>query len=136
MVKEGVNLRTNVLIDPSLLVSKNKFGEILEWVNQPTLEIAAEKYFVPASFIEVLYEVEPNFEVISYFKDGAKITNLRELRWELRDLEEKRKIERFKLTVDPLEKYSIFFEFLSRYTQNDKIAKILLEDGCSCKKSL
>ena len=73
-------MQTNVLIDPSLLVSESKFKEVLEWVRQPSLNITKEKYFIPASFMEVLHEVEPNFEVISYFKNCAKIVDLRYLR--------------------------------------------------------
>ncbi|WP_456468016.1 hypothetical protein [Archaeoglobus sp.] len=113
------------MIDPSLLVSESKFEEILEWVKQPSLDMAAEKYYVPASFVEVLYEVEPNFEVISYFKDGAKVIDLRYLR---ERLEKEKKLEQFKLMRDHLEKYSTFFEFLLINTKNDKIARILLEE--------
>jgi len=125
-------MQNNILIDPSLLVSEIKLNKLLKLVSG---DMAVERYYVPASFLKVLYEFElkPNFEVISYFKDREKFIDLHylpELRYRLERFEGEGKLKKFELKNGQMEeeKYINFFESLKNNTKNDKIARILLEE--------
>lgn len=119
----------NILVDPSILISKNAFEKFL--ILKDKIDIPKKEYFVPASFKDVLSEAEANLDVIIYFRGGARSVNLPYLREKLWEI----KMVPFSPSKQHIQKYSMFYENLLNNIKNKKLLEYCLKNGSFCKKS-
>ena len=120
----------NVLIDPSLLVDERTLNKVVDYLNQYTLDVKKEQFFVSSVFVELLTNAERNMKDILFFSNAARMVDLKELK----SILEKERIIKFSVSPADREEYSALYESLLDETKSENIAEILFEEWVFLQK--
>lgn len=113
----------NVLIDPSLVVAEKTCERI---ISSATSLREDYKFYIPSSFVNLIYGKESFIEEILFFRNRSKIIDIRYLEEIL--LKNKNLIHSYEVSRNEREKYSVFYDHLLSETRRDIISNILFEE--------
>jgi len=126
--EQARNEIVNVLIEPSLLLNEQSLDQVIKNLYPSESDMKRYQFFVPSRFIHIIEEVDTNIENILFFRNGAKLVDIKYLRDKLEYLEKENLIRMFEITQDHKDKFPSFYESLLGDIENKILAEILFEE--------